>query len=214
MCSTNVHPRIIPAETGGPDEPPPRPPARRSGFDYAALLRQARVRAERAMLRNSRGNAAHSATDSTDEDAKPPAPPESAVELEPHGDDAATRSSIEDRERRQEANAAPFVAALAQQHARIAGLTQFLVARVADFCSDEAIVEHGNWTIRIRLDPALLPECTLELNLSRFDLMLRFDADQESTRKLICRHADLLRHQLIVLLQQMETPREVCIEVS
>jgi type III secretion control protein HpaP len=216
MCSANVHPRIIPVEPAGPDEaPPPRPPARRRGFDYATLLRQARLRSERAMLRKLRDADARGASDAGHDDEALPALSNETMPLdECTGDDSAGQESIRARERRQEEYTAPFVAALANQQARIAGLMQFLATRVVDFCSDDAVIEHGSWMIRIKLDPALLPECTLELGLSRFDLTLRFETEQESTRKLICRHEDILKEQLVALLQQMDTPREVAIDVS
>ncbi|MFM0040898.1 type III secretion system protein SctP [Paraburkholderia sediminicola] len=215
MCSTNVHPRIIPVESADPDEAPARPPVRHGGFNYATLLRQARLRSERTLLRKLRDTDAHSVSDAGRDDAVLPTLPNETVPVdEDTGDDVAEQESIRARERRQEEHTTPFVAELAKQQARIAGLMQFLATRVVDFCSDDAIVEHGNWTIRIKLDPALLPECTLELGLSHFDLTLRFETEHEPTRKLICRHEDVLKEQLVTLLQQMDTPREVSIDVS
>jgi len=218
MCSSNVHPRIIPLEPAGPDEasvrPAVHPTRRRGGFNYAALLRQARLRSERAMLRCTGSAAARNASDARGAAAAQPAPGGATMAMDERTEDEGTDEvSIRAREQRQEEHAAPFVAALANQQARIVGLMQFLATRVVDFCSDEAIVEHGSWTIRIKLDPALLPDCTLELGLSHFDLTLRFETDEESTRKLICRHEDDLKQKLAALLQQMDTPREVSIDM-
>jgi type III secretion control protein HpaP len=215
MCSVNVHPRIIPLEAADPDEAPARAPVRRGGFNYGTLLRQARLRSERAMLFQLRDADAHSPRDAGRDDAALPTLPDEIVPVdEDTGDDLVEQEAMRARARRQEEHMTPFVAELAKQQARIAGLMQFLATRVVDFCSDDAIVEHGSWTIRIKLDPALIPECTLELGLSRFDLTLRFETEHETTRKLICRHEYVLKEQLVTLLQRMNTPREVSIDVS
>jgi len=209
MGDTIVNPRIIPgAAHGEPDEIAtrhPAPAATRSGIDYAALVRRARWRNE---YRN--GRPARPPFDDR-HDAHPDAPA-----LAPATDDNASLADKADTnkpdERRLDELAAPFLAALSDHQARVARLMHFLADKVVDFCTDDAVAAHGNWAIRMRIDPALLPECTLHLTLSHFDLVLRFDTSSEPVRALICRHEDTLKQRLLSLLAHMQMPREVAIE--
>ncbi|CAB3769467.1 type III secretion HpaP family protein [Paraburkholderia solisilvae] len=77
----------------------------------------------------------------------------------------------------------------------------FIVARVADFSSNPAVLARGHWHITIALDPALLPGCELSLTLSHFALTLRFDLSSEHSRYLILKHEPSLRERLGELMQ-------------
>ncbi|WP_175730817.1 type III secretion system protein SctP [Burkholderia ambifaria] len=218
MTPPIVNPRIIPAPDA--DEIPARRPApggQRAGIDYAALVRRARLRGDDRTGRGAR----------TPHDVPPDAAREAPAERQARGadvdvDDAAPQDRAAPspvdaqadalRERHLDALAAPFLTALSRQEARVAGLMHFLADRIADFCTDEAVAAHGNWSIHLRIDPALLPECALHLTLSHFDLVLRFETPSEPVRALICRHEDTLKQRLVSLLAHLRMPREVAIE--
>nr|WP_260432525.1 type III secretion system protein SctP [Burkholderia sp. Bp9140] len=214
MTHPIVNPRIIPVLDA--DETPARRPAssgQRAGIDYAALVRRARLRSECRAGRTARtprdlpaqptrdtpdDPQARDVDDAARHDGAPPSPGDA------HADAL--------RERRLGELTAPFLTALSRQQARVAGLMHFLADRVADFCTDEAVAAHGNWSIHMRIDPSLLPECTLRLTLSHFDLVLRFDTSSEPVRALICRHEETLKQRLVSLLGHLRMPREVAIE--
>ncbi|MBR7963658.1 type III secretion system protein SctP [Burkholderia vietnamiensis] len=209
MADTIVNPRIIPGDAHGePDEMAARRPAAatpRSGIDYAALVGRARRRNEYRSGRPSRPPF---------DDRHDPHP--DAPALAPATDDNASladeANTAEPGAPRLSELAAPFLAALSDQQARVARLMHFLADKVVDFCTDDAVVAHGNWTIRMRIDSGLLPECTLHLTLSHFDLVLRFETSSEPVRALICRHEDTLKQRLVSLLAHMQMSREVAIE--
>ncbi|MGN6315745.1 type III secretion system protein SctP [Trinickia sp.] len=103
---------------------------------------------------------------------------------------------------------APYLDALANQQQTLV-LADYLASRVADFCTDPAVLAQGHWTMRLTLDPAILPDCTLSLTLSYFDLTLRFDTNDASSRQLVLHHADVLKRRLENLLAQHDAPRTV-----
>ncbi|HEY4350006.1 MAG TPA: type III secretion system protein SctP [Paraburkholderia sp.] len=215
MNGSTISPRIIPAAPADADEAghaqtPPAPP--RKGIDYAALVRRARLRGERRMsgaLHSLHGTADEADISEATEAAKPDLNDDDAHDDTNALRDVETLTRL--RERRLNELATPFIAALAQQQTRVAQLMHFLAARVADFCTDPAVIESGNWSIRIRLDAALLPDCTLHLTLSRFDLTLRFDTQSAQIRQLISRHEVILKNRLVSLLDELHTPRDVSI---
>jgi type III secretion control protein HpaP len=90
-----------------------------------------------------------------------------------------------------------------------------IVAQVADFCSNPAVLTGGSWHITIPVSPQLLPACTLSLTLSHFDLTLRFDTTEERSRQLILQHAATLRESLEQVMQsRFDTPRNIEIIVT
>lgn len=242
MTSNAITPRIhiLDDDPADAEHRPPRAPRARRGIDYAELVRNARERGERAALREAlrargqrlRSGAAHldaGATMQGDSVAQAPAPADPDPDDVPA--DADTQGEQDDDEldieagtasqnarqaalaRRIDAQTQPFVAALGTEQLRVVELMRFVAAHVADFCSDQAVMENGNWTIRLKLDAALLPECMLELHLSYFELVLRFETNSPSTRQLICRHVHVLREQLANLLHRLAIARHVSIEV-
>ncbi|MDF3082855.1 type III secretion system protein SctP [Burkholderia sola] len=76
-----------------------------------------------------------------------------------------------------------------------------IVAEVSDFCANPIVFASGDWQITIPIDPALLPGCTLNLALSHFQLMLRFDTTDARSRELISQHAATLRTSLEEVMQ-------------
>lgn len=233
MCADNVFPRIIspdPAEGDAAPEPAPEPAspaAERRGFSYAALVRRAQRRMPALPADDARAPR-HAARRREDDANAWPAAASFAPEYESADDpddaiadevaDAtADNAAAADRDRdasesRAMRVAAPIVAALAVQQARVAQLMHFLATRIADFCSDEAIVASGHWRARIPLDPSLLPDCVLNLTLSHFELVLRFEARDAVVRQLIYAHRTALERQLETLLDALDSPREVSVD--
>ncbi|PMS22565.1 hypothetical protein C0Z18_04370 [Trinickia dabaoshanensis] len=94
-------------------------------------------------------------------------------------------------------------------------LTESIVAEVGEFCANPAVVQSGNWQITIPIDSALLPECTLSLALSHFQLTLRFETALESSRQLISMHVQTLHASLTQLMQsRLDGTRSVEITVT
>jgi hypothetical protein len=88
-------------------------------------------------------------------------------------------------------------------------LVDFIVRRVADFCSTPTVLSSGTWRISIPLDPSLVPGCTLLLTLSHFDLTLRFDTSDDSTRALLLQRSKALRASLVEVLDSRQASRSV-----
>jgi type III secretion control protein HpaP len=90
-----------------------------------------------------------------------------------------------------------------------------IVAQVADFCSNPAVLTRGAWHITIPIAPHLLPACTLSLTLSHFDLTLRFDTTEERSQQLILQHAAMLTDSLEQVMQsRFDTPRNIEVIVT
>ena len=124
--------------------------------------------------------------------------------IEPH-----TLIAAESLEQHLQRLDAPYLDALTRDHHAGFALLDYLTARVADFCTDPAVLAQGHWTMRLTLDPAILPDCTLSLTLSYFDLTLRFDSRDSTSRQLVLHHADVLKQRLEALLEQHDAPRTV-----
>lgn len=235
MTNTSITPRIhaLDDDSSASEHRPPRAPRTRRGIDYAELVRNARERGERAALREAlraygqrpRNSAAKAVVDATQAEmaaqAREPGAlaPDGSPHDEQEDDDLDIDAGAASRDERQaalarriDAQTQPFVVALGAEQLRVVELMRFVAAHVADFASDQSVLDNGNWTIRLKLDDALLPDCMLELHLSYFELVLRFDAGSPSTRQLICRHVHVLREQLVNLLHRLAIARHVSIE--
>lgn len=116
--------------------------------------------------------------------------------------------------RRIETHAAPCIGAIAAMRQEFDGWVRFLVERAADFCCDRAVGAQGQWAIRLALDPAILPECTLHLSLSHFTLALRFETQANPSRQLVLHHEETLKAQLAATLAQRGEPRDIEIAVD
>ena len=84
-----------------------------------------------------------------------------------------------------------------------------MASTIASLCAraDPAIV---NWTDTIPMDPAVLPETTLQLSLSQHWLALRFSTQSPHAHHLVCRYRPRLLEQLERLPQ---LPHGIDIEV-
>ncbi len=87
--------------------------------------------------------------------------------------------------------------ALACLHENLARLVaERIAARIAEFCNTGAVRQNGVWSAHLRLDPNLLPDTTLSMELSPDRLRLRFQTSNVLSRQLICTHQDTLRTTL------------------
>lgn len=209
MSKISIYPRIISTES----EIEAAPPAvsSRTGFDYAALVKKSRQARAR---QHPQPNTVR---------ARAPAQPDTPALREAPDEFPSPYDFDEDDESEAgfnftpqtltptvaETPATPYVDLLAGQQLRVARLIQFLADRVTDFACDEAIRAHGNWSIRIPLDPALLRACTLYLTLSHFDLQLRFETSDDVTKHLISSNSEILKNHLDELLAKHDAPRDV-----
>lgn len=87
----------------------------------------------------------------------------------------------------------------------------YLSYMVNEFCNNEAVLDGGEWRISIPLSNRILPATTLHLTLSSNWLILRFQCDDASAKRLISAH----RKHLGKTLEAAVAPRrEVSIEVD
>ncbi|RKP44567.1 type III secretion system protein SctP [Trinickia fusca] len=221
------------------DDAPALEPANvsRRRDDYERLLergRQARRSPTRAGITDH--SAGHPATDDAQEAHQPayahdtphaPAPPEAELESRPIGETAAhtrggtqaetapasAQESVETLAQQLQRHETPYLDVLANEQQQLLMLVDYLANRVADFCTDPAVLAQGHWEIRLALDPKILPGCTLAMTLSYFDLTLRFEAEQIRSKQLVLHHGDVLKQRLEVLLAQHNVPRTVEIVV-
>ena len=240
---SRLHPvRIIAGPEFDPAFQPPAVTTRRG--DYAALLRRGRaarpagrrtadvderhdadddaaLRAradEEAPLTLGGADADDSEDSGRHADGQPPQPPRTETAAPRTAYRAAEHSAADTHEptpdERLQEMSLPYVDALADQQNVVNELAEFLLERVADFCTDDAVLSQGNWEIRLKLDPAVLPECTLYLRLSHFDLTLRFETASAKSKRLVSDHGELLKNRLEALLQSQGVTRDVAILVT
>jgi type III secretion control protein HpaP len=211
---------------------PASPAEARRRFDYAALVRRARLGAREDQARTNPTLGADGANSSADgsRSGGPPTPTTDAAHADrfalaqqggarkrasvaehPHADlaEPQTLSAAESLEQHLQRLDAPYLDVLVRDQHTAFLLLDYLTGRVADFCTDPAVLAQGHWTMRLTLDPAILPDCTLSLTLSYFDLTLRFDSRDTASRQLVLHHADVLKQRLEALLEQHDAPRTV-----
>ncbi|HTH72794.1 MAG TPA: type III secretion system protein SctP [Trinickia sp.] len=223
-------------EDDDPGLAPPRSEGRR-GFDYAELVKRGRIGMrnspsdarrhvetrgrpeteavdERFQRSNSLSESTHSGAECPLNETPGESPHTSStgdsVSAQP-GDRSLSAQSplpVDPLTQRLQRLDAPYLDALASQQQTLV-LADYLASRVADFCTDPAVLAQGHWTMRLTLDPAILPDCALSLTLSYFDLTLRFDTNDASSRQLVLHHADVLRRRLESLLARHDAPRTV-----
>lgn len=202
MSAADLRPvRIIAGEPVAASSSACAPRAARRGFDYAQLLRRARVApaGERA-----------SAHDERPSDPSMPWRDDAlhAFERDPAAlPDAAGREAMA----RACAGSDAFVNQVFAQRERMVRVAETLAAEIAALCGDDA---SGQWDISLPLDAALLPDTLLHLVLSRFDLRLRFETPDAATRHVLCTHGATLHARLDALLAHYGTPRTIEIDVD
>jgi type III secretion control protein HpaP len=75
-------------------------------------------------------------------------------------------------------------------------VVEHLAERIANFCSSPTVQGGGTWEVAIVLNPAILPETSLQLKLSPFRLSLRFECSNARANDLICLNTDALQRRL------------------
>ncbi|TCW83860.1 type III secretion protein HpaP [Burkholderia sp. SRS-46] len=202
MSAADLRPvRIIAGEPAAAPGGAATPRAARRGFDYAQLMRRARVApaGERAP-----------ADDERQRDASMPWHGDAlrAFERDPAAlPDAAGREAMA----RACAGSDAFVNQVFAQRERMVRVAETLAAEIAALCGDDA---SGQWDISLPLDAALLPDTVLHLVLSRFDLRLRFETPDAATRHLLCTHGATLHARLDTLLAHHGAPRTIEIDIG
>jgi type III secretion control protein HpaP len=133
---------------------------------------------------------------STDEDAeqRDDAPPVVADQ----DSQAAAAAAVDGNDAERDALAALRARMIRQcsQAAEADLVVEHLAERIANFCSSPAVQGGGIWEVTIVLNPAILPETSLQLKLSPFRLSLRFDCSDIRANALICLNTDALQQRL------------------
>lgn len=104
---------------------------------------------------------------------------------------------------------APLVSSVARQQQQGLHVLEVLTREIGAFCSDRAIVASGQWEANLTLDPRLLPNTILTLTLSRFSLLLRFDARDCTARDLLLAQSRVLQRELANTLRAWGEDREI-----
>ena len=88
-----------------------------------------------------------------------------------------------------------------------------LSREVAAFCGDPAVAAAGQWEAQVVLNDRILPATELQVSLSHFDLLLRFDTQDREARQLLLAHSIALEHELDAMLRAWGQPRTVRLTV-
>ena len=87
-----------------------------------------------------------------------------------------------------------------QEFSELSKYLVFLVDGFARFCRSPDVMESGSWQARIPMPPAVLPDTTLDLNLSPLLVGLRFETQHRVSRDLLGRYVGGLKAQLFEAL--------------
>lgn len=199
--------RIIPGELGAHRK---TDDARAHRFDYAALARRARL---------SRAISPAAAGHETAEGGAGSAPAPLFHWREDAGDHGGADEHVEADEQAarqrdalvQQVSSAsvPVVDALLRTQGHFLELATSLASEVAAFCADPAVGSAGNWDVQMPLDKTILPDTTLYLSLSPFQLSLRFDTSSIETKTLLLQHSTMLEREIDSLLKAWSAPRDI-----
>ena len=153
-----------------------------------------------------------------------PSPAEHPLWLPPDADDNDAREATPERESTssddgadtQPEDAAPdaptaqHTSAMANRLVRACSeisvgntVTEHLAQLLSRFCGSRIVRAGGEcWEVTLDIDPRVLPETRLTLQLSPHTLWLRFHAGHPRARDLLSEHGDALRQRIHVLLEQ------------
>ncbi|MCG1042853.1 type III secretion system protein SctP [Mycetohabitans sp. B8] len=134
--------------------------------------------------------------------------PDADSDDESPSDENADRASRAVRRRLRSA-VQPVVEKILLEQGSMLDMARRLAQEIAAFCTDSAINDTGTWEASLPLDPALLPDTTLNLTLSYSTLSLRFDTTDNKARELILSYASMLEHELDTLLRAWGAPRDI-----
>jgi hypothetical protein len=128
---------------------------------------------------------------------------------------AYAHSTAADASMHRSRTASDAVSLAAKATQNVPRILESIVERIADFCATPAVAETGQWDATIPLDSPALPDCSLNLSLSHFDLTLRFDTADARSKQLILQHETTLRRSLEQALQaRFTTPRNIEVIVT
>lgn len=91
------------------------------------------------------------------------------------------------------------------QYTELGAYLAFMVDGFSDFCCSQPIVESGQWQGSMRMPQKILPETMLQLEVSPFHVLLRFETDHPVSREILQRHSDALRERVTAALQDART---------
>jgi type III secretion control protein HpaP len=80
-------------------------------------------------------------------------------------------------------------------------MSEHLAAVVAQFCNSPSICTGGMWELQVDINPKILAETQLRLQLSSFRLSLRFETSDQRSKLLIYENSKELSSRLDALLQ-------------
>ena len=78
--------------------------------------------------------------------------------------------------------------------------TQQLAERITRFCSLSGAADDAAWEVTLPMNPAVLPETSMHLQLSPSRMVIRFETADPSSSRLIVDNADALRARLADVL--------------
>jgi type III secretion control protein HpaP len=205
--------RIIPGELSAQQK---ADDARTRRFDYAALAR--RTRPGRTTVATSDTGGESPTADAVRESIRLFQWREESSRNGQDGEsiDADDEAAAKQREalvQQVSSASVPVVDALFRTQGHFLELATSLANEVAAFCADPAVGRAGNWNAQIPLDPSILPDTTLYLSLSPFQLSLRFDTSSIETKSLLLHHSTMLEREIDSLLTAWSAPREIEIMV-
>jgi hypothetical protein len=190
----------------GEDAEQPRAPSSRSLSIYAALMRNGRKRRPLPLV-----DAWASATEDPVEISQPEWRNGPARPTAPH-----KQVTEEDRAfaEKMPSLLAPATMQIAMHTLQARRCIGQLADTIEQFCTDPAISDSGWWEVEINLDPNVLPDTTLHLQLSPFVLSLRFSARDSTTKQLIWEHREALKSELKKSMTKRNCARTIEIEVT
>jgi type III secretion control protein HpaP len=83
-----------------------------------------------------------------------------------------------------------------------------LANNLATFCNDQAVIDSEGWHVRIPLRPDVLPDTTLDMNVSVHWIHMRFATTDADARRLVSLYSDELEQ---MLQQALTRPRDISI---
>lgn len=187
----------------------------------ASLLTDANGDAASSMSAEPHINEPDGAAAGTSSDANAPgreipndassAPPEHAATLDEAPDlpAAAPKLRAAGTARRRNAAPQPDDPALGEQIVRACAsaahgevFTQQLAERIARFCSMSGAADDAAWEVTLPMNPAVLPDTSMHLQLSPSRIVIRFETANPHASRLIVDNADALRVRLADVLSR------------
>lgn len=91
---------------------------------------------------------------------------------------------------------------LTSDEVHFAKVAEYVLNHARDFCTNDAVLKSGTWQTQFSVDPEIMPDCVLHLSLSGSGLVLRFDTRDDTSSRLISKHAGTLKKRLATLMTE------------